>query len=80
MPRLWVWDVVARSDRGGGETDDLAVAADGGAGRDRLSRDLVAGGNAGAVDDAGGDLGALQEGRAGDDEGGRWGGGGWWGS
>ena len=48
-------DMLARRNRRGGEADDLAVAADRLAQRDRLDRDLVAGGNALGRGDAIGD-------------------------
>ena len=58
--------VLARCDGGGGETDDLAVAADRFARGDGSDRDLVAGGNALGRADVIADRRAGQQGGAGD--------------
>ena len=59
-------DVIAGGNVGGGDADDLAVAANGGTwGAMGWVDDLVAGGDALAGADAGGDLDVLEEGSSG---------------
>ena len=61
-------DVLAGRDGGGGEADDLAVAADGGAGGEGPQGDFVSGGDPRSRTHAVGDRGRRHEGGAGDDD------------